>query len=211
MRTFRNLSLTIAIFSLFTSVAICQKRKPAAPPRSQAVRAEDDTAPTLQDGDSIQTTICKGQPTPSGYVTAGETSTSDCPNGAWILKRRGTRLRSDAPPANSAPAKAHATANDGNDEDDEDDEESPRRRRVSVHAQESSPEPKGPSRADIETAIRQQKVIIGMEMQDVFRAWGRPYEKSVGVSERGSTATWYFQRGRVWFINGKVTEAILLR
>ena len=35
-------------------------------------------------------TICKGDAIPAGYATVGETQSSDCPNGAWVVKQRVT-------------------------------------------------------------------------------------------------------------------------
>jgi hypothetical protein len=33
-------------------------------------------------------TICKGDPVPEGYTTVGETQSSECANGAWVVKQR---------------------------------------------------------------------------------------------------------------------------
>ena len=35
-------------------------------------------------------TVCKGDAIPEGYTTVGETQSSDCPDGAWVIKQRGT-------------------------------------------------------------------------------------------------------------------------
>jgi hypothetical protein len=35
-------------------------------------------------------TICKGDAIPEGYTTVGEAQSSDCPNGAWVIKQRAT-------------------------------------------------------------------------------------------------------------------------
>ena len=34
-------------------------------------------------------TVCKGDAIPEGYTTVGEAQSSDCPNGAWVIKQRG--------------------------------------------------------------------------------------------------------------------------
>ena len=48
-------------------------------------------------------TVCKGDAIPEGYTTVGEAQSSDCPNGAWVIKQRGApRLKleqsADRPP-----------------------------------------------------------------------------------------------------------------
>jgi hypothetical protein len=138
MKFLSQFALTLIFLCFVSGVAQAQKRRPDPPARAQAVRTEEATpAPTFHNGDSIQTTICKGQPTPDGYVTAGETRTGDCPQGAWILKKRGSRLRPDAPqPSYTIPAQQTSSA------DNEDDEEgaSPRKNVMSERTQAASQE-----------------------------------------------------------------------
>jgi hypothetical protein len=69
-----------------------------------------------------------------------------------------------------------------------------------------------PTRAQIEDAVRQQKVLVGMEQQDVYRAWGRPkYGKGIEAAQGGDYEVWFYARANVYFLNGIVKEVRLVR
>lgn len=134
MKFLFQLPLALTLLCFISGVSHAQKPRRALPVRAQAERAEGETlAPTFQSGDAIQTTVCKGQPTPDGYVTAGETNSGDCPKGAWILKKRGSRLRPDAPPSSYAPP--HTEQAVSADSEDDEEETSPRQKGASERAQ----------------------------------------------------------------------------
>jgi hypothetical protein len=70
----------------------------------------------------------------------------------------------------------------------------------------------GPTRTQIEDAIRQQKVIVGMDRQDVARAWGRPARgRGIEADEEGEYEVWFYARARVYFFNDKVKVVRLVR
>ncbi len=122
--------LTLLSLTLFASAPVlCQKRHtPAKPAAAVQPKAEEkESVSAFNDGDSVQTTICKGTPTPDGYVIAGETVASDCPKGAWILKRRGAALHRDVPTETYAPP-AGARRSRADDAEDEDEDDQPRQR-----------------------------------------------------------------------------------
>jgi len=55
-------------------------------------------------------TLCKGDPVPEGYTTVGETQSGDCPNGAWVIKQRGTQQKPRLEQsADRAPAEENST------------------------------------------------------------------------------------------------------
>lgn len=58
--------------------------------------------------------ICKGDPTPTGFVIAGEAAFSECPTGAWILRPRGKRI--STPPEDSPRAVGYANDEEGESE-----------------------------------------------------------------------------------------------
>lgn len=193
--------VTLCVLSTFTQA---QKRLPA---KTTTAEQTQQAAPSYRDGQIVQQTICKGLPIPTGYVPAGETSTSDCRGGAWILKRRGTRLRPDV----SATAARSRTI----DEDEEDSENNPSR--TSVRAKDVAttstmrPVPERPSNTEVDDAVRQQRVLIGMTFQDVYRAWNPPRNKGIGVSEYGRVEIWYYRNAKVYFAQGRVVEVIVVQ
>lgn len=89
----RSLVLTFVALSVFGISAHAQKRR--GPARSAPAQQLQQAPPSSQNGQVVRETICKGLPIPAGYVTAGETADSSCAKGAWILKKRGTRLAAD--------------------------------------------------------------------------------------------------------------------
>jgi len=202
-----SLALSFILLCCLADEALAQKQRNTSPARAQAVRAEDETpTPTFNNGDSIQTTICKGQPTPTGYVTAGETSTSDCPSGAWILKRRGTRLRADAPPVTGMPPKDTAA------NDDEDEEPRARRRataseadRLNARAEQENLEAersleKLRRKRERDEAARLGRVMVGMTKEQAIRAWGTPTKVNASFSSDGKNEQWvYYRRGYIYF------------
>jgi hypothetical protein len=136
MKSLPRFALILTLLCLTSSITLSQKRRQAAPTRiAQATSTEEiKPAPTLEKDDTTQTTICKGQHTPDGYVTAGETSTSDCPNGAWILKKRGTRLRADAPQP-TYPPQVEPSSRGNSDDEKEEEEDSLRKTSLSEATQ----------------------------------------------------------------------------
>lgn len=68
-----------------------------------------------------------------------------------------------------------------------------------------------PSRNEIEIAVRRATVLIGMEMQDVSRAWGSPRTNDKLVEETGLIHIWGYKMGRVYFRNGIVYKIELLK
>jgi hypothetical protein len=109
----RSFVLTLVAISVLSISAHAQKRRTPPNPETAATQP----APSYREGQVVQETVCKGLPIPDGYVTAGETFTSDCKGGAWILKRRGTRLRPDVATPTYAPP-AYAPKSRARTEDD---------------------------------------------------------------------------------------------
>jgi hypothetical protein len=89
--------LALTLVALVSVNALAQKRHA---PAKKSASADTQSTP-YQDGQIVQTTICKGLPIPAGYVTAGDTTDGGCPKGAWILKRKGTALVSPYGPDQS--------------------------------------------------------------------------------------------------------------
>lgn len=68
-----------------------------------------------------------------------------------------------------------------------------------------------PRREDIEIAVRRSTVIIGMEMQDVSRAWGKSHTTDSLIEDNALTHIWGYRRSKVYFRNGLVYKILLLK
>jgi hypothetical protein len=75
----------------------------------------------------------------------------------------------------------------------------------------SIPEASQPTREQIDVAIRQSKVIIGMDMKDVSRAWGGRYTNDILIENDQEIQLWRYSRGEVYFRSGVVYKVILLQ
>lgn len=169
--------------------------------------------------------VCDGSPIPDGYSVIKQDGTRRCsavsPNpltNALVISNGDTTI--------TPSAKARARTSD---EDEEIIEPSIR---VTVSRNEQSEGPKsvlekraleaqrqareaaanlGPSGAEIETAIRRSTVILGMQPQDVDRAWGSSHTND-NLYENGLQITiWSYKRGEVHFRNGVVYSVSLLK
>ena len=204
----RSFVLTLVAIFVLSISAHAQKRR--TPPNPEP--AATQPAPPYQDGQVVQETICKGMPIPDGYVAAGETSTSDCKGGAWILKRRGTRLRPEV--ARQTYTSPRASRSRAVDEDGDEEGETDNSSRTSERAKDSAatrPVPERPSNTEVDDAVRQQRVLVGMTFQDVYRAWTTPRNKSIGVSEYGRVEIWHYRNARVYFAQERVVEVLLVQ
>ncbi|HEV2862885.1 MAG TPA: thermonuclease family protein [Pyrinomonadaceae bacterium] len=66
-------------------------------------------------------------------------------------------------------------------------------------------------RAEFDNAIRKSKVLMGMDPSDVERAWGFPAQRDSLNNTLGEVVIWRYSNAQVTFINGRVTEAVLLK
>lgn len=154
-------------------------------------------------------TVCDGSPIPEGYDLTGQQASDACNrpssnplNNALGIARDGlgaspqtfTQTKgSETTVYRSRPApKAKSIANESVDRD-------------------GPAKSDRPSREEIEIAVRRATVIIGMEMQDVSRAWGSPRRNDKLVEESGLIHIWGYKMGRVYFRDGLVCKIELLR
>jgi hypothetical protein len=86
----RSLVLTLVPIFVLSTFAYAQKRRGSS--KASTTVQVQQTTPSYRDGQIVRETICKGLPIPARYVTAGETTDSSCPKGAWVIKKKGTRL-----------------------------------------------------------------------------------------------------------------------
>lgn len=69
-----------------------------------------------------------------------------------------------------------------------------------------------PTPTQIDEAVRQSKVLIGMTQQDVWRAWGKPGGgKGFEAAKDGEYEVWYFYRANVYFKEGLVVSVRMIR
>jgi len=87
MNKFKITLLTVSL--LIGSQAMAQNRRLTPGTNTAAAVASD--ASSLTEIPAGSTTICKGVAIPEGYVISGETTSKNCPNNAWIVKRRSRR------------------------------------------------------------------------------------------------------------------------
>lgn len=81
---------------------------------------------------------------------------------------------------------------------------------VEKNQADTPPKSNAPSREEIEIAVRQGRVMIGMEMQDVSRAWGNSHANDTMIEQDGlATQRWVYSRGEVYFRNGVVRTVLL--
>jgi hypothetical protein len=64
---------------------------------------------------------------------------------------------------------------------------------------------------EIDLAIRRSTVLLGMNMQDVSRAWGTSHTSDSSVEREELIYIWGYKRGKVYFRDGIVYKAILLK
>lgn len=155
--------------------------------------------------------VCDTSPVPEGYhvltqqgSAACETKDSNSLTNALSILREGAVVTVQNPSHNMGSTaavyrtQASRSAKPPSDESDTPD----------TKTSTSSPRP---SRDEIEIAVRRATVIIGMEMQDVSRAWGTPRTNDKLVEEDGLLQIWGYAMGKVYFRNGIVYKIAALK
>lgn len=155
--------------------------------------------------------VCDSSPVPEGYHVIGQQGSAACVtadsnpltnaltilrNGATVSTQTPTQTMGSAATVyrSQPPRGAKPTSDESNDPDTKTLSSSSR-----------------PSRDEIEIAVRRATVIIGMEMQDVSRAWENPRTNDKIVDEDGLTHIWGYTMGKVYFRNGIVYKIELLK
>lgn len=153
-----------------------------------------------QKGNSSEQSVCKNEKLPAGYKIVGESKETSCAEGAWLIRKRGELVYRNDPSARVSSSSSKEEA----DSDDDDDAAPVRRPKV-------KPAHNGPTRDEIEEAIRKYTVITGMNMRDVTQAWGSSHSTFVDGEEDETVVIWTYRRGRVFFRDGIVYRVFLLR
>jgi hypothetical protein len=153
--------------------------------------------------------VCDSSPIPEGYRVISQQGSAACltPNSnpltnALSIAREGVTALPQAPTRSTTTTvyrsqptrKPNSTSDESNNA-----------------ATESQSRSARPSREEIEIAVRRATVIIGMEMQDVSRAWGNPRTNDKLIEEDGLIHIWGYAMGRVYFRNGIVYKIELLK
>lgn len=160
--------------------------------------------------------VCAASPIPVGFRVVGLQGSPACattdsnPLTNATLIERDSLVSTLRPHHGSSDTVARAPTDDDGDED------IPRRetrkdagsRELSSDSQSAS---QNPRREDIEIAVRRSTVIIGMEMQDVSRAWGKSHTTDSLIEDNALTHIWGYRRGKVYFRNGIVYKILLLK
>lgn len=167
--------------------------------------------------------VCDGSPIPEGYQVMSQVASERCSTAsrnplANALKISGGDVVADARPTKKAPVV---------DDEDEDvpeirvsitNDTKPARREPAIEqpAKEENRKAQvsvaqGPSREEIDTAIRRSTVVVGMNAQDVTRAWGGSHTRDRLVEDGQTIEIWAYRRGEVYFRDGIVYRAIILR
>ena len=154
--------------------------------------------------------ICDTSPVPEGYHVISQQGSAACMTAdsnpltnALSIVRDGTSASIQTPTqtaASTAPAYRSQPMRSAKSTSDE-----------SIDPDKKSPSISRPSREEIEIAVRRATVIIGMEMQDVSRAWGNPRTNDKVVEEDGLIHIWGYAMGTVYFRNGIVYKIELLK
>lgn len=150
-------------------------------------------------------TICKSEKVPAGYKIVGETSEARCPDGAWLIRTRSEQAILNAQVRSSAlpTSVRRASASTNTIEDDE----YVRAARTSA-SQSKLPEL---SNREVEDAIRQRRVLLGMNKQDVVKAWSRPLRVNTDIGEGIRVEQWVYRRGYLYFTVDGILDFIQLR
>ena len=155
--------------------------------------------------------VCDTSPVPGGYHVLTQQGSAACATrdsnpltNALSIMRDGATVSMQSPTQNmesaapvyraQSPRRAKPTSDESNDSDTK-----------------TARGPSRPSRDEIEIAVRRATVIIGMEMQDVSRAWGDPRTNDKVVEEDGLIHIWGYRMGKVYFRNGIVYKIALLK
>jgi hypothetical protein len=155
--------------------------------------------------------VCDTSPVPEGYhvltqqaSAACETKDSNPLTNALSILRDGAAVTVQNPGQSmGSAAKVYRSQPPRSAKPSSDESDSP-----DTKASSSSPRP---SRDEIEIAVRRSTVIIGMEMQDVSRAWGTPRTNDKLVEEDGLIQIWGYAMGKVYFRNGIVYKIAALK
>lgn len=147
--------------------------------------------------------VCADSPVPEGYSVRGIEGTLACQLGDsnQVTNAMGI-ARGDAAPAALVSSNYSAPARQVNRSRSY----QPERGEAEEHSENA-----GPSRDEIDLAIRRQTVLLGMQMQDVSRAWGAAHTSDSQTDKDGISYIWDYKRGRVCFRNGKAYKIILLK
>jgi len=171
----------------------------------------------LKKPDAIEI-VCDGSPLPDGYEVKEIKGVAGCGgvnplSNAMVIARAGTAyslqaaLPSRAIHHSSAQPRYHSdTAEDNHPTND-----NAPRRSDSEEDSGSVIRPSRPSRNEIDVAIRRSTVLIGMDYQDVTRAWGGSHTTDSLIEDGLRIEIWGYSRGRVYFRNGRVYKAMLLK
>jgi hypothetical protein len=152
--------------------------------------------------------VCASSPIPSGYYVIDQESAAACSLAGTNPLTNAIRISRDsqlspqpisAQIAPAAPAYRRQTSRKSDSSADESSTSDNQRPSPSV------------SRQEIEIAVRRATVLVGMETQDVERAWGSPRTVDKLVEEDGLIHIWGYAMGRVYFRNGVVYKIELLR
>jgi hypothetical protein len=152
--------------------------------------------------------VCAESPVPDGYQLLSQQASDAC------------ALKNSNPLTNAVMIVRDGTAVPQPTRIQESADENEQPKRISANRQtdqstQANPEdksaPKRPSRENIDIAIRKQTVLIGMEMQDVSRAWGSAHATDLFVEDRVRGFIWTYRRGKVYFNDGVVFRVTLLK
>jgi hypothetical protein len=155
-------------------------------------------------------TVCDGSPIPEGYHVISQEGATVCMTAdSNPLANALSIARDGLIPSPQMPTRSMASAATIY-------RTQPRRTNSSSEQSsnsdtESQPQSPHPSREEIEIAVRRATVVIGMEMQDVSRAWGSPRTNDKLIEEDGLTNIWGYKMGNVYFRNGIVSKIELLK
>lgn len=162
--------------------------------------------------------VCDGSPVPDGYEVKEITGVDGCGgvnplSNAMVIARAGMAYSSKA----AVPSRAiHRPSAQPRYNSDADEDEYPVNHN-SPHRSDSEEDsgsiirPSRPSRNEIDVAIRRSTVLTGMDYQDVDRAWGGSHTTDSLVEDGLRIEIWGYSRGRVYFRNGRMYKAMLLK
>ena len=161
--------------------------------------------------------VCDGSPMPDGYEVKEIIGVDKCAGAnpltnAMVIARTGMPYSSKAAVPFRATQRSPVQARNN---DDSDEENAPTRHSARPSDSEENSgsiiRPSRPSREEIDVAIRRATVLTGMDYQDVTRAWGGGHTTDSLVEDGLRIEIWSYSRGRVYFRNGRVYMAMLLK
>lgn len=166
--------------------------------------------------------ICDGSPIPEDYTVVRQAASSACSNTNRnpLVNALSIIHNGEVPINKPSTNRTRTSSARSTDDDEEGTEYVVRRRNVDrvVSSKESDPDrtvssslSSNPTREEIDIAIRRSTVLIGMDMQDVSRAWGTTHTSDSLVEDSGVIYIWGYRRGRVYFRDGIVYKVMLLK